>query len=162
MKHARRWLRVLCMAAIPAWLPVAAAQTLRYPAGKSAFDGKCAICHQPGGNGMDGLAPPLTGYPGRYAQAQDGRAQLAHTLLYGMFGPIKVNGKTYDFKMPSFAALADAQIADLLNYVVFDLNAQRGDAKPFDAAEIRAMRVSPLDAAAVHRQRDALVERLGL
>ena len=35
------------------------AQTVHYPGGKSTFDGKCAVCHQAGGKGMDGLAPPL-------------------------------------------------------------------------------------------------------
>ncbi|WP_027209957.1 c-type cytochrome [Burkholderia sp. WSM2232] len=138
------------------------AQTVHYPGGKSTFDGKCAVCHQAGGKGMDGLAPPLVEYPGRYAGANDGRAQLGHTVLYGMFGPIKVKDKTYNFKMPSFATLSDAEIADVLNYVVFDLNAEHGGARPFDAAEIHALRANPLDASAVHRQRDAVVKGLGL
>ena len=138
------------------------AQTVHYPGGKATFDSKCAVCHQAGGKGMDGLAPPLVEYPGKYAGAKDGRAQLGHTLLYGMFGPIKVKEKNYNFKMPSFAALSDAEIADVLNYVVLDLNADHGSAKPFDAAEIHALRGDTLDASAVHQQRDAVVKGLGL
>lgn len=138
------------------------AQSVHYPGGKATFDGKCAVCHQAGGKGMDGLAPPLVEYPGKYADAKDGRAHLGHTVLYGMFGPIKVKEKSYNFKMPSFATLSDAEIADVLNYVVFDLNAQHGSAKPFGEAEIQTLRANTLDAAAVHRQREAVVKGLGL
>ncbi|BAN25416.1 c-type cytochrome [Caballeronia insecticola] len=138
------------------------AQAVHYPGGKATFDGKCAVCHQAGGKGMDGLAPPLVEYPGKYASSSDGRAQLGHTVLYGMFGPIKVKDKSYNFKMPSFAALSDEEIADVLNYVVFDLNAQHGAAKPFDAAEVKAWRAGPIDASAVHQRRDAVVKGLGL
>jgi len=158
MKTLRLAIAALALAAA-AQVP---AQTVHYPGGKGTFDGKCAVCHQAGGKGMDGLAPPLVDYPGRYAGASDGRAQLGHTVLYGMFGPIKVKDKTYNFKMPSFATLSDAEIADVLNYVVFDLNAEHGGAKPFDAAEIHALRANALDASAVHRQRDAVVKGLGL
>jgi mono/diheme cytochrome c family protein len=138
------------------------AQTVHYPGGKSTFDGKCAVCHQAGGKGMDGLAPPLVEYPGKYAGSSDGRAQLGHTVMYGMFGPIKVKEKSYNFKMPSFASLSDEEIADVLNYVVFDLNAEHGAAKPFDAAEVKAWRAGPLDGSAVHQRRDAVVKGLGL
>jgi mono/diheme cytochrome c family protein len=140
----------------------AIAQTVHFPEGRTTFDTKCAVCHQAGGKGMDGLAPPLVEYPGKYAESKVGRAQLGHTVLYGMFGPIKVRDKTYNFKMPSFTTLSDAEIAEVLNYVVFDLNAQHGAAKPFDAAEIHTLRGNALDASAVHRQRDAVVKGAGL
>ena len=48
------------------------AQTMHYPGGKATFDGKCAVCHQAGGKGMDGLAPPLVDYPGKYAGSPEG------------------------------------------------------------------------------------------
>ncbi|SAL72998.1 cytochrome c, class I [Caballeronia terrestris] len=156
-------LRPLMMAvALATASQLALPQTVQFPGGKATFDGKCAVCHQAGGKGMDGLAPPLVEYPGKYADSKEGRAQLGHTVLYGMFGPIKVKDKTYNFKMPGFAALTDAEIADVLNYVVFDVNAQHGAAKPFDADEIQALRASTLDASAVHKQRDAVIKGLGL
>lgn len=138
------------------------AQSVQYAGGKATFDGKCVVCHQAGGKGMDGLAPPLVEYPGKYAASDEGRKHLGTTLLYGMFGPIKVKEKNYNFKMPSFASLSDAEIADVLNYVVFDLNAAHGDAKPFDAAQIQALRANPVDGSAVHRQRESVVKSLGL
>jgi mono/diheme cytochrome c family protein len=159
MKH----FRLLMMAmSLMTTAQLTSAQTVHFPGGKSTFDGKCAVCHQAGGKGMDGLAPPLVEYPGKYADTKDGRTQLGDTVLYGMFGPIKVKEKNYNFKMPSFATLSDAEIADVLNYVVFDLNAQHGNAKPFDAAEIHALRANTLDASAVHQQRGAVVKGLGL
>ncbi|AXF22726.1 cytochrome C [Burkholderia pyrrocinia] len=156
---------VACMTAVAAFaLPGAAGaqETAHYPAGKSLFDAQCAVCHQAGGKGQDGLAPPLTEYPGKYATAEPGRAQLVATLLHGMFGEIKVHDKSYNFKMPSFASASDDDIAHVLNYVVFDLNAQHGDAKPFTAADIRAARAKQMDGTAVHAQRDGVIKGLGL
>ncbi|HEB3528770.1 cytochrome c [Burkholderia cenocepacia] len=156
---------VACMAAVAAFaLPRAAGaqETVHYPAGKSLFDAQCAVCHQAGGKGQDGLAPPLTDYPGKYAAAEAGRAQLIATLLHGMFGEIEVHDKRYNFKMPSFASASDDDIAHVLNYVVFDLNAQHGDAKPFTAADIRAARAKQMDGTAVHAQRAVVIKGLGL
>ncbi|MGS0894571.1 c-type cytochrome [Burkholderia stagnalis] len=153
------------VAAIAAFaLPGAAGaqQAAHYPAGKTVFDTQCVVCHQAGGKGQDGLAPPLTEYPGRYATAEPGRAQLVATLLHGMFGEIEVHDKSYNFKMPSFASASDDDIAQVLNYVVFDLNARHGDAKPFTAADIRAARVKEMDGAAVHAQRAIVTKGLGL
>ncbi|AOJ35686.1 c-type cytochrome [Burkholderia metallica] len=156
---------VACVTAVAAFAlaGVAGAQeAVRYPAGKNLFDAQCAVCHQAGGKGQDGLAPPLTEYPGKYATAAAGRAQLVATLLHGMFGEIKVRDKSYNFKMPSFASASDDDIAHVLNYVVFDLNAQHGDAKPFTAADIRAARGKEMDGTAVHAQRETVVKGLGL
>lgn len=160
-KYARQLAALtIAAAAIPA--SVQAQQTVHYPAGKSMFDAQCAVCHQAGGKGQDGLAPPLTEYPGRYASSAAGRGQLTATVLHGMFGEIHVHDKSYNFKMPSFASASDADLADVLNYVVFDLNAKHGDAKPFTAAEIQAARARTLDSAAVHAQRASVTKELGL
>ena len=79
-----------------------------------------------------------------------------------MFGEIKVRDKHYNFKMPSFASASDDDIAHVLNYVVFDINAQHGDAKPFTAADIRAARAKAMDGTAVHAQREVVIKGLGL
>jgi mono/diheme cytochrome c family protein len=152
----------LIAAALACGASFAEAQAVQYAGGKTTFDGKCVVCHQAGGKGMDGLAPPLVEYPGKYAGTDEGRRHLGHTVLYGMFGPIKVKDKSYNFKMPSFASMSDAEIAEVLNYVVFDLNAQHGSAKPFDAEQIKALRASPIDGSAVHAQRESVVKSLGL
>ncbi|TCW79815.1 cytochrome C [Burkholderia sp. SRS-46] len=164
VKHAGKILAACATAAVTlAMAGVADAQlSAAYPAGKGLFDAQCAVCHQAGGRGQDGLAPPLTEYPGKYATLAQGRAQLTATLLHGMFGEITVRDKRYNFKMPSFASASDEDLAQVLNYIVFDLNAQHGDAKPFTAAEIRAARTQAMDGAAVHAQRAVVTKGLGL
>jgi mono/diheme cytochrome c family protein len=161
-KHAGKIAALIAAAASFAMAGAAHAQTVHYAGGKSMFDAQCAVCHQAGGKGQDGLAPPLTEYPGKYSTTSPGRAQLTSTVVHGMFGEIKVNDKSYNFKMPSFASASDEDLAQVLNYVVFDLNEKHGDAKPFTAADIKAARAQTLDSAAVHTQRAAVVKGLGL
>ena len=128
-----------------------------YNDGAAAFQANCVVCHGAGGVGTPALAPPLTSYPARYAQSPAGRRQLANTLLYGMFGDITVDGRSYSFKMPDFGRLDDATLAAVLNYVVFDLGHAPTDVKPLAPADISAARVQPLDGAAVREQRKSLV-----
>ncbi|HIC7213657.1 c-type cytochrome [Burkholderia stabilis] len=133
-----------------------------HDAGRDVFAARCAVCHQAGGRGMDGLAPPLTTYPARYAALAEGRAQLVQTVLDGMFGDVTVDGKHYNFRMPSFAALSDTEIADVLNHVVFDLAAKPpGRVAPISASDVRAQRARPLDGAQVRERRAALLRMLG-
>jgi mono/diheme cytochrome c family protein len=137
----------LAAAASLAMPGVAHSQNVHYPAGKSMFDAQCAVCHQAGG---------------KYSTTAPGRAQLTSTVVHGMFGEIKVHDKSYNFKMPSFASASDEDLAQVLNYVVFDLNAQHGDAKPFTAADIKAARAQSTDSSAVHSQRAVVIKGLGL
>ena len=136
--------------------------TLRYPAGATTFAANCAVCHGPKGAGTPSLAPPVTSYPARYAATEDGRQQLAMTVLNGMFGGIEVDKKHFDFKMPDFMHLDDAALAAVLNFVVFDLGHPTEDPKPLTAEEIAAARAHPVDGAAVREHRTKLLASLGL
>jgi mono/diheme cytochrome c family protein len=83
--------------------------------GKQIFTKICAACHQPDGNGKDGLAPPLVG--SEWVLAPTG-ARMARIVLNGLKGPIHVSGKTWNFNMPSLRAnLNDDQIAVVISYV---------------------------------------------
>jgi mono/diheme cytochrome c family protein len=144
----------LCAAADPG--PV------RYPAGAAAFQANCAVCHGAKGAGQPSLAPPLTSYPARYASIAEGRRQLAMTVLNGMFGGIDVEHSHFDFKMPDFAALDDGALAELLNFVVFDLAHAADATAPITADEIAAERAHPIDGSAVRAHRSALLTTLGL
>ncbi len=84
------------------------------------------------------------------------------TALNGMFGGIDVEQKHYDFKMPDFAHLDDTTLAEVLNFVVFDLGHAADDTKPLTAGEIAAERTHPLDGAAVRAHRASLLAALGL
>jgi mono/diheme cytochrome c family protein len=135
---------------------------VRYPAGATAFQANCSVCHGVKGAGTPSLAPPITAYPAHYAANPDGRKQLAMTVLNGMFGGIDVEQKHFDFKMPEFTHLDDATLAAVLNFVVFDLDHASDDTKPLTAEEIAAERANPIDGAAVREHRTKLLAALGL
>ncbi|WP_339695017.1 c-type cytochrome [uncultured Roseivirga sp.] len=98
----------------------------------------CSACHGPGGNGIEGLAPPLlnseyiTGSPKR----------LALILLHGLKGPINVNGTHYEFngEMPGIAnnpAMTDQDITDLMTYLS---NAFGNSSRGINAATVKELR----------------------
>jgi mono/diheme cytochrome c family protein len=85
--------------------------------GREIFLKICAACHQPDGNGKDGLAPPLVG--SEWVLAPTG-ARLARIVLNGFKGPVRVAGKDYNIPagMPPLRAnLNDDQIAVVLSFV---------------------------------------------
>lgn len=136
--------------------------TVHYPGGATTFAANCAVCHGAKGAGTPSLAPPVTSYPARYAATEEGRQQLAMTVLNGMFGGIDVDKKHFDFKMPDFMHLDDAALAAVLNFVVFDLGHPAQDTKPLTPAEIASARAHPTDGAAVRERRTKLLAALGL
>jgi mono/diheme cytochrome c family protein len=128
-----------------------------YEDGAKAFQANCAVCHGTAGAGIPSLAPPLLSYPARYAGSDEGRRQLAMTVLNGLYGEITVDDKHYDFRMPAFSTLDDATLAAVLNFVVFDLGHAPSGTKPLTPAEIAAERAHPVDGAAVREHRKTLV-----
>lgn len=152
----------LALAVLPKLATADPAAPVRYPDGFTTFQANCAVCHGAKGAGTPSLAPPVTSYPARYAKTDDGRKQLAMTLLNGMFGGIDVEQKHFDFKMPDFTHLDDATLAAVLNFVVFDLDHASDDVKPITAEEIAAERAHPVDGAAVREHRTKLLATLGL
>jgi len=164
MSHAT-WL-VALLAGIGAGAPPLAAaadpEPVHYPAGNTTFQANCAVCHGAKGAGTPSLAPPVTSYPARYATTEEGRKQLAMTVLNGMFGGIDVEQKHFDFKMPDFVHLDDATLAAVLNFVVFDLGHAPQETKPLTPEEIAAVRSHPIDGTAVREHRTKLLAALGL
>lgn len=80
------------------------------------FYPRCAACHGPGGAGVAGLAPPLSG-----ASWVTGPPEwLARIILQGLTGPVVVNGESYDGMMPPHGHLKeldDATLAGLMTYM---------------------------------------------
>ena len=137
---------LLCIAALPA----GAAD------GAALFSTHCTACHQPGGVGVPGLAPPLAGTLGERLKIA-GRGYLPRVVTHGLTGPITVNGQRYAGAMPSFAAqLDDEALAAVLNHVVTGFN---GDSMPeghqsFSAAELADARADKLAPNEVRKLRD--------
>lgn len=82
--------------------------------GAQIFATKCATCHQAHGQGT-ALIPPLAGNPD--VNAADPTKMVA-VIVNGRSGPLVVNGKTYDGKMPTWKGhLSNADIAAVATYV---------------------------------------------
>ena len=113
----------------------AAAATLdqRLANGKAVYQANCAACHQASGEGLAGAFPPLA--KSDYLKAD--RKKVLQAALFGLSGPIKVNGKDYDSVMPSMGHLKDAQLADALTYV---LSSWGNDYAAVSTEEVTALR----------------------
>ncbi len=93
---------------------VAAASAPKALSGSSLFAAKCATCHQATGQGTDAF-PPLAGNP--VVTAADPKPMIA-IIVNGRSGPLTVNGKTYNGKMPTWKGqLTNADIAAVASYV---------------------------------------------
>lgn len=80
--------------------------------GKRVYTQVCFACHQPEGQGLPGVFPPLA--KSDYLMADKNRAIVS--LIKGLSGPITVNGQAYNGVMPP-SALNDEQIANVLTYI---------------------------------------------
>ena len=144
-------------------LLIAACSGAAGASGSEMFAARCSPCHQPGGGGVPGLYPPLKDTVGRYLRVPVGRVYLAHAVSFGMMGTIASEGGTYNGFMQPWTQLTDAEIADVLNYVLVDLNAARlpHGFVPFTADEVHALRAHHLTFDDVRHERDALMKALG-
>jgi mono/diheme cytochrome c family protein len=83
-----------------------------YSAGSLVYQTHCQNCHGDGGQGLAALIPPLT--DSRYLIGN--LHQLPCYLQNGLNGPIIVNNKNYEGKMPP-ADLSPIEIAQVLTYI---------------------------------------------
>lgn len=112
------------------------------------------MCHQAAAQGLPGQFPALAGRSAQIAQMPEGRRYLVRVALWGLYGPIEVDGKTLNGLMPGVAGASDTEISDVLNHVIA-LGKPAKPAKPFKAAEVAAVRaegkVSGTDNAALRK-----------
>ncbi|MFN5961306.1 MAG: c-type cytochrome, partial [Verrucomicrobiota bacterium] len=107
-------------------------------------DGHCATCHQKTGAGLDPIYPPLA----NSVWVTGSEERLTKLVLHGLWGPIEVNGKTYDPAkgippMTQFAALLkDEEIAAVLTYV---RNSWGNQADPVKAETVKKVREATKD-----------------
>jgi mono/diheme cytochrome c family protein len=132
---------------------MAMADEPRYAEGAATFQANCAVCHRATGAGNPGLAPPVIADAPHFAETAEGRRQLAMTVLYGMYGEITVAERRYNFKMPEFSRFDDAQLADVLNYVIFDLGHADAALNPMTPNDLARERANAVDGAAVRAHR---------
>jgi mono/diheme cytochrome c family protein len=131
----RRTAKILCCAiTLASALPAVA-----LAAGATNYASRCSMCHQPSGAGLPGQFPRLSGRAAQMAGSPDGRAYLAKVLLFGLYGPINVDGKPITGMMPAVGSMNDQDIADLLNHLV-SLKKAAKPAAAFTAAEVAKVR----------------------
>ncbi|WP_337067161.1 DUF7133 domain-containing protein [Pontibacter sp. 13R65] len=89
--------------------------------GSALYASICQSCHGADGGGLKALAPPLN----KSEWVTGPKNKLLPILLYGLTGPIEVNGKLYQApdingEMPGFghnSELSDKDLAELASYI---------------------------------------------
>ena len=81
--------------------------------GETIYLANCSACHQPSGQGLAGAFPPLAGSD----FLKGDRKAVMGAALFGLSGPVTVNGVEYNGVMPSLGHLPDEDLAAALSYV---------------------------------------------
>lgn len=106
--------------------------------GAALFEASCSACHQSGGIGNPGIAPPLNDtalWQRLGAKAPD---YVAGVMISGLSGTITAGGQVYaGLIMPSHASLTDAELAAIGTYILSTVNAT---GLVLDAARIETAR----------------------
>lgn len=106
--------------------------------GGDIFAKYCATCHQPDGMGVEGAFPPL--HQTEWTEGDKGR--LIRLVLYGMQGPIEINGAHYNNVMTPHGFLTDEQLAAVLTFVRSNFD---NDADAVTAEEVARVRAAEGD-----------------
>ena len=122
--------------------PLTADEQARWEAGKALYSMTCTVCHQPHGNGQEGLAPPLV--DSDWVLGPERR--LIRIVLAGLHGPINVKGKTYQLDMPALGVFDDNQIAQALTYVRREWGHKANPVDPATVAAVRAETTKHIEA----------------
>jgi len=102
--------------------------------GEAVYETHCAACHQPNGQGVAGVFPPLA--ESDYLERE--REEVLSVALFGLSGPITVNDQHYNAVMPSMGYLSDAELAAAITYV---FNSWGNDYASVSGDEVAALRV---------------------
>lgn len=102
--------------------------------GEQAYLTNCGACHQPNGEGMKGVFPPLANSD--YI-AKGERDKVLAAALFGLSGPITVNGVDYNGVMPSMGHLSDEELAAALSYVRNSWGNKYGSVSVAEVAALR-------------------------
>lgn len=105
--------------------------------GKRLFGSICAACHQPTGQGLPNLFPPLAGSD--YLNADKNRA--IKIVINGRQGEVIVNGRKFNNSMPKFP-INDADIANVLTFVYNSFGNVGLEIHP---EEVKVLRAEPPD-----------------
>jgi nitrite reductase (NO-forming) / hydroxylamine reductase len=105
----------------------------RVAAGRKVYQNVCQACHGPEGKGLPGAFPPVANSDW-IAQNKD---RLVEVILNGLSGPIVVNGQNYNAVMPPMGYLNDADVANVLNFVLNSWGNPGGEIQLAEVAQAR-------------------------
>jgi nitrite reductase (NO-forming) len=100
--------------------------------GKDIYIAQCMSCHMEGGEGIEGIYPPLA----KADYLMEDKSRSISTIIHGLTGEIVVNGKTYNMEMTSFD-LSDEDVSDVLNYI---RNSWGNQGEPVTPEDVEASR----------------------
>ncbi len=125
-------------AVAPAPSYLSAETKAQFLAGQKIYhrEGHCVTCHQPNGKGLDPAFPSLE----KNAWVEGDPERMIKVAMYGLMGPLEINGKKYDGQVPMtpFAGmLKDEEIAAVLTFV---RNSFGNKADPIAAPQVKSVR----------------------
>ncbi|HKS54832.1 MAG TPA: copper-containing nitrite reductase [Steroidobacteraceae bacterium] len=112
-------------------------------AGSVLFKGTCSTCHQPNGEGLANVFPPLAKSDLLAKTPQ----RSIDIVLNGLTGPVTVNGAQYNSVMPPMSQLNDDEVANILTYVLSSWDNKGPQITAKQVAEVRARTKRPEGAA---------------
>lgn len=112
-----------------------------FPKGAALFASSCQTCHAADGNGISSLAPPLN----KSEWVTGSKEKLISIVLYGLTGPVKVNGHLYETPeiagdMPGIAhseEIADEDVAQVLSFIRSSWQNNAGNVTADEVSKIR-------------------------
>jgi nitrite reductase (NO-forming) len=105
--------------------------------GRRLFTSICAACHQPTGQGLPNVFPPLAGSD--FLNADKNRA--IKIVINGRQGEVIVNGRKFNNSMPKFP-LGDDDIANALTFIYNSFGNAGLEVQP---EEVKFLRAQPPD-----------------
>lgn len=112
-----------------------------FPKGVALFRSTCQTCHGPDGGGIKSLAPPLNASE----WVTGDKNKLIPLVLFGLSGPVKVNGTVYkapDYngEMPGMGYNTDLPDEDIAQVISFIRNSWNNTAPKITAKDVTSAR----------------------
>lgn len=87
--------------------------------GEALYMQHCSVCHQPDGQGIPSLFPPLAGNTQVSSDNPETIQEYLRLVIFGYHGGLIVNNQVYSGKMPPIGEvgrLNDSELLELINY----------------------------------------------
>ncbi len=104
------------------------------PKGKEIYTQFCLSCHQPDGDGVPNLNPPLI----NTSYVIGDKKKLITWVLKGTTDKVEIDGQTYSNNMPPQNFLSDEQLASVLTYIRSSFGNKASAITSADVKDVRA------------------------